>query len=102
VGSLGVKTMLSKVGKRELLKLLISPERGSQRMHQNLKKRIAMMKVTPVMIKSMARQKRRAYAVERFLVRVEVEVEKNLHPLERVLDAGRAALHRQIKAQILL
>jgi hypothetical protein len=50
----------------------------------------------------MARQKRRAYVVERFLVRVKVEVEKNLHPLERVLDAGRAALHRQIKAQILL
>ena len=93
--------MLSKVGKRELLKLLITPERGSQRMHQNLKKRIAMMKVTPVM-KSMARQKRRAYVVERFLVRVKVQVEKNLHPLERVLDAGRAAIHRQIKAQILL
>lgn len=94
--------MLSKVGKRVLPKILLTLERGSQKIHQNLKKRIEMMKVMLVMIKSMARQKRRANVVERLLAGVKVEVEKNLHPLERVVDVGRAALHRQIKSQILL
>jgi hypothetical protein len=103
VGSLSVKTLCSKVRKRVLPKRLITPERGSQKIHRNQKmKRMVKTKVMPVKIKSMARQKRRANGVEKFLAGVKVKVEKNQHPMEKVQGVGGAALFQEIKAQFRL
>jgi len=65
-------------------------------------KRVVMAKVMPVKIQSMARQKRRANGVEKFLAGVKVKVEKNQHPIEKVQGAGGDALYQDIEAQFRL
>jgi hypothetical protein len=47
-----------------------------------------MTKVMPMKIQSMARQKRIANMVEKFLAGVKVKVEKNQHPMEKVQGVG--------------